>query len=99
MPDSKSLTFIETKYYTIRLEYNEEYVIAHLPDATMTKGVFLDMQSRLKDWYKFFRVAGYEGVYAAVDPSDKKIARLLTMLEFKKKGHADNMDVYFYGEV
>jgi hypothetical protein len=99
MPDSESLTFIETKNYTIRLEYNEDYVIAHLPTATMTKETFLDMKDRLKSWYRFFRVAGYEGVFAAVDPKDQKIARLLSMLEFKKKGHADNMDVYFYGEV
>lgn len=99
MPDSKSLTFIETKNYTIRLEYNSDYVIAHLPQANMTKETFIDMKLRLQDWYKFFRTAGYEGVYAAVEPENTKIARLLTMLDFKKKGHADNMDVYFYGEL
>lgn len=98
MPDSNSLTFIETKNYTIRLEYNHEYVIAHLPDAKMTKETFLDMETRLQHWYKFFRTVGYEGVYAAIEPDDTKLPKLLRMLKFKKKGHAEGMDVYFYGE-
>lgn len=97
---SKSHTAIETKDYTIRLEYNEDYVILHLPYVEkMTKNVFLDMKFRLEDWYAFFTTAGYLGVFAAVDPNDQKIRKLLNMLKFKKKGHADNMDVYFYGEL
>jgi len=97
---SKSLVAIETKDYTIRLEYNEEYVILHLPYVDkMTKGVFLDMKFRLDDWYDFFMTAGYKGIFAAADPNDKKIGKLLKMLKFNKKGHADNMDVYYFGEV
>mgnify|MGYP003424751019 FL=1 len=100
MPDSKSLIAIETKDYTIRLEYNDDYVILHLPYIDkMTKGVFLDMKFRLEDWHTFFTTAGYAGVFAAVDPANLKICKLLKMLNFKKKGHADSMDVYFYGEV
>jgi hypothetical protein len=99
MPDSKSLVAIETRNYTVRLEYNEEYVILHLPDVKMTKDTFLDMKFRLEDWYKFFKVAGFKGIFAAVDPNNIKIVKLLKMLNFSKKGHADNMDVYFYGEL
>lgn len=97
---SKSFTFIETKNYTIRLEYNEDYVIVHLPDIEkMTKEVFIDMKLRLEDWHTFMTTAGYAGIFAAVDPNNLKICKLLQMLNFNKKGHADNMDVYFYGEV
>lgn len=100
MPDSKSFTFIETKDYTIRLEYNEKFVIVHLPYIEkMDKGVFIDMKYRLEDWYAFMTTAGYQGIFAAVDPNDEKIKRLLSMLGFKYKGCADNMYVYFYGEV
>jgi len=99
MPASKSFTFIETKDYTIRLEYNETYVIVHLPYVEkMDKGVFLDMKYRLEDWYEFMTTAGYAGIFAAVDPNDEKIKKLLDMLGFKYKGFADNMYVYFYGE-
>lgn len=100
MPASKSLVAIETKNYTIRLEYNEDYVILHLPSIDkMTKGTFLDMKYRLEDWYGFFTTAGYAGIFAAVDPNNQKIQKLLKMLQFKLKGFADNMNVYFYGEI
>lgn len=100
MPASKSFTCLETKDYTIRLEYNSEYVIIHLPYIEkMDKGVFLDMKYRLEYWYEFFTTAGFNGIFAAVDPNDEKIKKLLNMLGFKYKGCADNMYVYFYGEV
>lgn len=100
MPVSKSFTFIETKHYTIRLEYNEDYVIVHLPSIEkMTREVFMDMKLRLEDWYEFMTTAGYAGVFAAVDPNNQKINKLCEMLGFKLRGFADNMNVYFYGEV
>lgn len=100
MPASKSFTCLETKDYTIRMEYSEDYIILHLPYIEkMDKGVFLDMKYRLEDWYQFFTTAGYAGIFAAVDPNDQKIIRLLQMLGFNYKGFADNMYVYFYGEV
>ena len=96
---SKSLVAIETPNYTIRLEYNDDYVILHLPEVVkMTKEVFLDMKFRLEDWSKFFTTAGYAGVFTAIDPNNTKIKKLVKMLEFKYKGFADNMEVYFYGD-
>lgn len=100
MSASKSFTAIDTKDYSIRLEYNESFVILHLPNIDkMDKGVFLDMKFRLEDWYEFFKTAGYAGIFAAVDPDNQKIQKLLKMLDFKLKGFADNMNVYFYGEL
>lgn len=100
MPVSKSMVAIETKDYTIRLEYNDDFIILHLPDiGKMTKGVYLDMKFRLEDWYKFFTTAGYAGMFTAVDPNNLKIKRLLRMLDFKLKGEADGMEVFYYGEV
>lgn len=100
MPVSKTLSMVATDDYTIRLEYNEDYVILHLPSIEkMSKGVFLDMKFRLEDWYTFFTTAGYAGIFTAVDPNNKRIQKLLSMLGFKLKGFADNMNVYFYGEI
>ncbi len=99
MPVSKSLVAIETPDYTIRLEYNDDYVILHLPDIVkMSKDVFLDMKYRLEDWNTFFTTAGYAGTFVAVDPNNSKIKKLIKMLGFKYKGFADNMEVHFYGE-
>lgn len=100
MPASKSMPLVETPDYTIRLEYNDDYVILHLSDiAKMTKGVFLDMKYRLEDWHDFFTTAGYAGIFIAIDPENQKIRKLIEKLGFKLKGFADNMQVYFYGEV
>ena len=97
---SKSLTLFETENYSVRLEYNDDYVIIHLPRVDkFNKEVFVDMKYKLEDWYEFFTTAGFNGIFAAVDPNDEKIKRLLNMLGFKYKGCADNMYVYFYGEV
>lgn len=100
MPASKTFTAIETPDYSIRLEYNKDYIILHLPRVDrMTKNVFLDMQYRLEDWNEFFQTIGYSGMFVAVDPLNIKIQKLLVKLGFTYKGSADNMNVYFYGEV
>lgn len=97
---SKSLTLFETENYSVRLEYNDDYVIIHLPRVDkFNKEVFVDMKYKLEDWHQFFTTAGYAGIFAAVDPANQKIQRLLVRLGFQLKGFADNMNVYFYGEV
>lgn len=99
MSASKSMPLVETPEYGIRLEYNDDYVIIHLPYVNkMTKGVFVDMKYRLEDWHQFFTTAGYSGIFAAVDPNDSKIKKLIERLGFESKGFAENMQVYFYGD-
>lgn len=96
---SKSITLFENPEYGVRLEYNNQYAIVHLPYSNkMNKKVFLDMQSRLSSWYEFITTMGYKGIWCAVDPKDDKINRLVTMLKFKYMGEADSMSVYKYGE-
>lgn len=100
MPASRTIPLIETPEYDIRLEYNEDYVIFHLPRIDkFTKDVFIDMKFRLEDWYTFFTTAGYAGIFIAVDPNNSRIKKLIEKLGFKLTGFADNMQVYFYGEV
>lgn len=97
---SKSFTAVDLKDYTIKFEYNKEYLILHLPRVDkMNKGVFIDMKYRLEDWYEFFKSVGYELIFAAIDPNDEKMKKLLRMLDFKLRGFADNMLVYSYGDV
>ena len=97
MISSKSITLFETKDYSVRLEYNKNYVIIHLPHIyKMTKEVFQDMQFRLDDWYTFFATMGHTSIWAAIAPDNKKMERLLSMLEFKFIGTADGMSVFEY---
>lgn len=98
IPTSKSMTIYEGEDYAIRLEYNKQYVIFHLPYVhKMSKEVFQDMQFRLGDWHTFFSNLDYNGIWAAVDPDNDKINKLLSKLEFVFQGQADGMSVYRYG--
>ena len=98
---SESLHGISFKDFDIRLEYTEEYVIAHFPRIDkFTKGVFQDMQIALEDWTKFFKTMGYQGTSAAVDVDNIKMIRLVSGLGFEHQGTADDMHVFMYrGEI
>jgi hypothetical protein len=99
MNASKSLTLFENPEYGVRLEYNKQFAIVHLPYTNkMNKKVFLDMESRLSGWYDFITTAGYKGIWCAVPPDDVKINKLVTMLKFKYMGKSDGMSVYKYGD-
>ena len=99
MTASNSLTLFENPDYGVRLEYNKDFAIVHLPYSNrMTKEVYQDMESRLEDWWAFLKTVGYSGIWCAVDPEDKKINRLVTLLKFKYYGKSDGMSVYMYGE-
>lgn len=97
MISSKSIVLFENKDYSVRLEYNKDYVIIHLPYIfKMTKEVFQDMQFKLDDWYNFFVTMDHTRIHAAIAPDNQRMERLLTMLEFKFIGTADNMSVFEY---
>lgn len=64
----------------------------------MTKEVFVEMQYMLSDWWDFFSTMGYKAVYAAVDPDNIKMNRLLNMLKFKYTGFSEGMTVYQFKE-
>lgn len=96
---SNSLTLFENPEYGVRLEYNQDFAIVHLPYTNkMTKEVYLDMESRLEQWWLFLKTAGYNGIWCAVDPKDSKINRLVTLLKFKYVGMSEGMSVYRYGD-
>ena len=95
--DSKSMIVYEGDY-SIRLEYNRDFVIFHLPTVNkFTKEVLKDMQIRLENWLDFFSNLGYNGIWAAVNPENEKINRLLDRLKFSMQGFADGLNVYRFG--
>ena len=94
---SKSMIVYEGDY-SIRLEYNRDYVIFHLPSINkFTKEVLVDMKCRLSNWLDFFSNLGYNGIWAAVDPDNTKINKLLNRLNFKTAGQAYGYTVYRFG--
>lgn len=98
MPLSNSIVLFENENYGVRLEYNENFAIVHLPYSNkMTKEVFMDMRVKLEEWSTFLNTIGYNNIWAAVDPKNTKIVKLIRMLGFTFRGHSDGMSVYTYG--
>lgn len=95
---SKSLEGIKGSCFSIRLEYNENFIIIHLPSIDkMTKQVITEMKTMLKEWWQFFKTMGYKAVFAAVEP-ENKMNKLLHMLNFKYVGNDNKYLVYIFKE-
>lgn len=98
IPASKSLMGIRGSNFSIRLEYNENFVIVHLPSVEkMSKSVFLEMATLLNDWWCFFKTAGYQAVFAAIEPEDK-VNKLAHMLGFQYIGQNEGYLIYQFKE-
>ena len=95
---SKSLFGIKGDNFDIRLEYNENYIIVHLPTVEkMTRQVYDEMKVLLEDWSKFFKTVGYEGLHAVTEPNSKA-QKLAMMLGFKFLGPYEDMSILIYKE-
>jgi hypothetical protein len=96
---SKSLMGIRGSCFDVRIEYNKDFVIIHLPLIDkMTKGVFFEMKTLLKDWWEFVDTMGYKAIFAAAPIEDSKINKLLIMLNFMPLDISEGYLVYKYKE-
>lgn len=94
---SKRLTLVELPEYQVDLEYNEYFAILHLPFVKkFTKDVYLALREKMEELAIFFKVLGYENVWAAVPEGDTLIQKFLTRLKFEQLGTANSMVVYGY---
>jgi hypothetical protein len=95
---SKSLMGIKGSCFEIRLEYNSDFIIVHLPSIDkMSKSVFMEMEILLKDWWDFFKTVGYKALFAAAEP-DHKINKLIHMLGFQYVGADETYLIYQFKE-
>jgi len=97
MLDSKAFTLPIKEGYEVRIEYNQNFVILHLPLVDkFTPGVFKDMVCRLQDFWEFAQTVGYKGIFVAVEPNDKKIKKLVENLGFTFLNYGEGQLVYIY---
>jgi hypothetical protein len=93
---STDLYGIKGSCFDIKLEYNSEFVIVHLPAVQrMNKSTVVEMKIMLRDWVNFFKAAGYRGIHVAA-PDGDKIHKLIHMLDFTYIGRQSGMLVYQY---
>jgi len=94
---SKSFTLPINGDYEVRIEYNEDFVILHLPYMDkFTPGVFKDMVIRLEDFWEFAQAVGYKAIFGSIDPNNKKMERLLIKLGFQYLNYSEGMDVFMF---
>lgn len=95
---SKRITLLEKENYKVDLEYNEDFVILHLPRVDkFTKSVYLDMKFMLEDYSDFFKTAGYKDLCVAIGETDKTMKKFIKKFGFVYAGNASSLDVYLYG--
>ena len=95
--NSSSLHGIKGENFEVRLEYTDEYVIAHFPVIhRFTKETFQEMKIFLEDWTQFFQTMGYQGTSAALAKDNEKMVRLVSGLGFKHVGTTEDMYVFLY---
>lgn len=85
---------IKGSNFEVDLEYNDELIFIHLPHIDkLTKSTITEWRYLLEDWVPFFKVMGYETLFAAV-PQGNKIERVLPLIGFEFLAVADEYVVY-----
>mgnify|MGYP003626941440 FL=1 len=98
IPVFNKLNGIKGSCFSIQLEYNEDFIILHLPIIDkMTKEVLIEMKTMLSDWWLFVKTIGYKAIFAAVETTHK-VNKLLQMLDFKYIGEDKGYFVYQFKE-
>lgn len=99
-PTSNRITLYNHTHYKVDLEYNEEFAILHLPEVrTLKQGVIADMQKQLCDFATFLKINNYNGIWAAINPSNTRTVKLAKMFGFEYQGSSDGFDVFYLREV
>lgn len=81
---SRLLKGMKGKNFEVDIEYSEDYIALHLPKVTkFNKETFLEMKDMLSELDCFFKTAGYRGTYVAFRPDNKKMKKLVSMLNFE----------------
>ena len=67
--------------FTIRLEYDAEKVIVHIPEMKkLTPSVYKKFGVRIYELLKFFQDNGYEGLHTGILPNRLDLIKLATLL-------------------
>ena len=97
MVASKSFLMYEGEDYEVRLEYNRDVLIVHLPVVyKFNRSVFISMEMKLEDIYDFSVGLGYPSLHCAAPIGNTKVARLAKLLGFVFFADHDGYSVFKY---
>lgn len=94
---SKNFSIYEGEDYEVRLEYNREFLIAHLPVVyKFNRSVFISMQIKLEEIYDFSVGLGYPSLHCAIPLHNTRVKKLAVKLGFVHFADHDGYSVYKY---
>lgn len=94
---SNDLFIYEGIDFSLRLEYNREMAIIHLPRVdTFTPSSFKKMIKLRDQWWPFLTTVGYTAIFAAIPKGNWKTKKLVTLLGFNYIGTNEGQDIYIY---
>jgi len=97
MVASKNFSIYECEDYEVRLEYNREVLIAHLPVVyKFNRSVLISMWAKVEEIYDFSVGLGYPSLHCAAPLDNSKIKRLAVKLGFVHFADHDGYSVYKY---
>jgi hypothetical protein len=93
--NSKRVLLIDVPQFSVEVEYNQDYVVLHLPRVSkFGKKELGMMKDYVKGIYDFTSTLGKDVLYVAVD--DKRVERLVNLLGFQYLGSSQQYKVYRY---
>lgn len=96
--DSKSLIIYDCEDFKVRLEYNQDYVVLHLPTVeSFSKSILVKMQNKVVELLDFFYELGYNGIWAGCHESSNQTKRLIDLLGFEYFKDQDGLSIYNIG--
>lgn len=97
MVASKNFAIYEGHDYEVRLEYNREYMIVHLPEVfKFNKTTLISMLMKLDEINDFSVGLGYPALHCAAPRGDIKINKLARRCGFTQTGEDAAYLIYQY---
>ncbi len=98
MPQSTRFTIVDTDDFQLDVEYNETFLILHLPRLRPTPGVIKALKVKLEELEEFAYASSWIMLFTAIHPDDKAMRKLMKIIGAEYTGTAEGLDVYRYEE-
>jgi hypothetical protein len=92
---SKSFLIYEGDDFGLKLEYNKDYAILHLPYVNKwSPSVFKKLGIKVYDTLDFVKTLGYKGIHTGIHQGDTKGTKIVLMLGGEYLGTYSGFDIY-----
>lgn len=92
---SKRFTLVEREEYRVDLEYNNDFIILHLPwVAEFSKKILLDMMNTFEGLKSFLETVGYSRIHVGIPHKHGSTKHLAEHLGFTHIGESQGFEIF-----